>query len=121
MKTDRREGAEPSLLRLFMDSDDRVVWVLLLLSAGISVLVLNGNGVSGAAGGLATDLLAVGYGHAVPTDAPNLDYARSLVKWLTSPIGQAVVATTISDAVRVPEISALERRFYEDRFGRAEP
>jgi AcrR family transcriptional regulator len=49
------------------------------------------------------------------------EYARSLVRWLTSPIGQAVVATTISDAVRVPEIGVLERRFYDDRFQRAEP
>jgi LytR cell envelope-related transcriptional attenuator len=45
----------------------------------ISVLVLNGNGVSGAAGGVATRLLARGYRHAVPTDAPNLAYSRSLV------------------------------------------
>ncbi|HET9116149.1 MAG TPA: LytR C-terminal domain-containing protein [Gaiellaceae bacterium] len=45
----------------------------------ISVLVLNGNGIGGAAGGLASALLARGYRHAVPTDAPNLDYARSLV------------------------------------------
>ena len=45
----------------------------------ISVLVLNGNGVSGAAGGEATDLLARGYRHAVPADAPSLQYARSLV------------------------------------------
>ncbi len=49
------------------------------------------------------------------------DYARSLISWLTSPIGQAVVATTISDAVRTPEIGALERRFYQERFVRAEP
>ena len=47
--------------------------------ARISVLVLNGNGVSGAAGGLATHLLARGYRHAIPADAPSLDYARSLV------------------------------------------
>jgi hypothetical protein len=47
--------------------------------ARISVLVLNGNGVGGAAGGLASDLLARGYRHAIPTDAPNLDYTRSLV------------------------------------------
>jgi LytR cell envelope-related transcriptional attenuator len=45
----------------------------------VSVLVLNGNGVSGAAGTVATDLLARGYRHAVPTDAPSLAYARSLV------------------------------------------
>jgi hypothetical protein len=45
----------------------------------ISVLVLNGNGVGGAAGDEATTLLARGYRHAIPTDAPSLDYTRSLV------------------------------------------
>jgi hypothetical protein len=44
-----------------------------------SVLVLNGNGVEGAAGTTATRLLGAGYRHAIPTDAPNLAYARSLV------------------------------------------
>ena len=45
----------------------------------ISVLVLNGNGVEGAAGTTATRLAGAGYRHAIPTDAPNLAYARSLV------------------------------------------
>jgi LytR cell envelope-related transcriptional attenuator len=45
----------------------------------ISVLVLNGNGISGAAGGEATQVLAQGYRHAIPGDAPSLDYARSIV------------------------------------------
>jgi hypothetical protein len=45
----------------------------------ISVLVLNGNGVAHAAGTAATALLARGYRHAIPSDAPSLDYARSLV------------------------------------------
>ena len=45
----------------------------------VSVLVLNGDGVSGAAGGEATRLLGRGYRHAIPTDAPSLGYARSLV------------------------------------------
>ena len=45
----------------------------------ISVLVLNGNGVSGAAGTTATAILARGYSHAIPSDAPQLDYARSVV------------------------------------------
>lgn len=45
----------------------------------LSVLVLNGNGVEGAAGTTATKLLDAGYGHTIPADAPNLDYARSLV------------------------------------------
>ena len=41
--------------------------------------MLNGNGVGGAAGDEATTLLARGYRHAIPTDAPSLDYTRSLV------------------------------------------
>jgi hypothetical protein len=45
----------------------------------ISVLVLNGNGISGAAGTVATRLLAHGYRHAAATDAPRSDYARSVV------------------------------------------
>jgi hypothetical protein len=45
----------------------------------ISVLVLNGNGVEGAAGTTATRLLGAGYRHATPADASNLAYARSLV------------------------------------------
>jgi len=44
----------------------------------ISVLVLNGNGVSGAAGAEATQLLRKGYRHAVPSDAPST-YAQSVV------------------------------------------
>jgi LytR cell envelope-related transcriptional attenuator len=44
----------------------------------ISVLVLNGNGVSGAAGSEATQLLGKGYRHAVPSDAPST-YAQSVV------------------------------------------
>jgi hypothetical protein len=43
----------------------------------VSVLVLNGNGVSGAAGTEATQLLARGYRHAVPSDAPTT-YAQSV-------------------------------------------
>ena len=44
----------------------------------ISVLVLNGNGVSGAAGTEATQLLARGYRHSVPADAQST-YAQSVV------------------------------------------
>ena len=44
----------------------------------ISVLVLNGNGVSGAAGAEATRLLRQGYRRAVPADAPST-YAQSVV------------------------------------------
>jgi hypothetical protein len=44
-----------------------------------SVLVLNGNGVSGAAGTEAAAILSRGYAHAIPTDASSNAYARSLV------------------------------------------
>jgi hypothetical protein len=44
----------------------------------VSVLVLNGNGVSGAAGTEAAQVLARGYHHAVPADAPST-YAQSVV------------------------------------------
>ena len=45
----------------------------------VSVLVLNGNGVTGAAGREASTLLHHGYRAATSADAPNHDYARSLV------------------------------------------
>ena len=47
--------------------------------SAVSVLVLNGNGVQGAAGRTATKLLGAGYRHAIPTDAPSSGYAHSLV------------------------------------------
>jgi hypothetical protein len=43
-----------------------------------SVLVLNGNGISGAAGTEASQLLSAGYRHATATDAPQT-YTNSLV------------------------------------------
>ncbi len=45
----------------------------------VSVLVLNGNGVAHAAGDAATRLLARGYRSATATNAPNHDYAASMV------------------------------------------
>jgi hypothetical protein len=45
----------------------------------LSVLVLNGNGVSGAAGTEATRLEARGYRSAIPADASTENYAQSLV------------------------------------------
>jgi len=45
----------------------------------VSVLVLNGNGVTGAAGREATRLLRRGYRRTTSADAPNHDYARSIV------------------------------------------
>jgi LytR cell envelope-related transcriptional attenuator len=47
--------------------------------ARVSVLVLNGNGVTGAAGREAARLLRKGYRRTTSADAPNHDYARSIV------------------------------------------
>ena len=44
-----------------------------------SVLVLNGNGIAGAASGIADRLLARGYRDATATDAQVTTYARSIV------------------------------------------
>lgn len=56
---------------------------------------------------------------AVETDLR--EHARSLIRWLTSPTGAAIVAAAFSDAARAPEIAGLKRRFFEDRFRRMEP
>jgi LytR cell envelope-related transcriptional attenuator len=71
------------------------------------VLVLNGNGVSGAAGGEATGLLARGYRHAIPTDAPNLDYVRSVV--LFRP-GWGREAERLAHDARIPTVAPLDGR-----------
>jgi hypothetical protein len=57
--------------------------------SAISVLVLNGNGVNGAAGDLATALLGHGYLHAIATDAQSHDYGRSLVLFRRGFAGEA--------------------------------
>jgi AcrR family transcriptional regulator len=57
--------------------------------------------------------------HDIGTDLR--EYARSLVTWLNSPIGKAVLAATLSDAARTPEIANVKHRFFEDRFQRAKP
>ena len=73
----------------------------------ISVLVLNGDGISGAAGNEATALLARGYRHAVPSDAPSLDYPRSLV--LFRP-GWQREAERLARDVRIPTVAPLDGR-----------
>ncbi|MGZ4339665.1 MAG: LytR C-terminal domain-containing protein [Gaiellaceae bacterium] len=73
----------------------------------ISVLVLNGNGVSGAAGTVATNILARGYRHAIPTDAPSLNYVRSLV--LFRPGWQREAERLGRDA-RIPTVAPLDGR-----------
>jgi AcrR family transcriptional regulator len=47
--------------------------------------------------------------------------ARSFVKLMNSPTGGAILAATLSDAGRIPEIAAAKHRFFEDRFRRARP
>ena len=71
----------------------------------ISVLVLNGNGRSGAAGTAATSILARGYRHAIPTDAPQANYVRSLV--LFRPGGQPEAERLGRDA-KIPTVAPLD-------------
>ena len=73
----------------------------------ISVLVLNGNGVSGAAGSEAASILAWGYRHAIPTDAPSVDYARSLVLYRP---GWQREAERLAREVRIPTVATLDGR-----------
>ena len=75
--------------------------------ARISVLVLNGDGVSGAAGTEATEIRARGYRHAIPTDAPNLNYVRSLV--LFRP-GWQREAERLGRDSRIPTVAPLDGR-----------
>jgi hypothetical protein len=73
----------------------------------ISVLVLNGNGIEGAAGTEASAVLALGYRHAIPGDAPSLDYARSLV--LFRP-GWQQEAERLGREARIPTVAPLDGR-----------
>ena len=73
----------------------------------ISVLVLNGDGVSGAAGTAATRLLARGYRHAIPSDAPRLDYVRSLVLYRP---GWQQEAERLGRDSRIPTVAPLDGR-----------
>jgi hypothetical protein len=50
--------------------------------AKLSVLVLNGNGVRGAAGAQAVSLQSIGYGSSRSENAPRHDYARSMVLYV---------------------------------------
>jgi AcrR family transcriptional regulator len=47
--------------------------------------------------------------------------ARSLVRFLASPLGQAVTAVMLSDAGRIPEVADAQRRRFEERYRQAEP
>jgi LytR cell envelope-related transcriptional attenuator len=71
----------------------------------ISVLVLNGNGVAHVAGNTATRLLARGYRHAFPSNAPSLEYARSVV--LFRPGWQREAKRLTRDA-KIPTVAPLD-------------
>ncbi|MBM7442745.1 TetR/AcrR family transcriptional regulator [Streptomyces sp. HB132] len=47
--------------------------------------------------------------------------ARSLVATMTTPAGRALLATVLSDAVRVPRLAEVKHALFVDRFRRAEP
>lgn len=49
------------------------------------------------------------------------ELARGLVRWLSSPPGEAIVSTMVSDAGRLPEIEQARRDFYAHRFREAGP
>ena len=80
---------------------------VLALALGLAACGGGGNGIEGAAGGAATDLLARGYRHAVPSDAPNLDYARSLV--LFRPGWQREAKRLAQDS-RIPAVAPFDGR-----------
>jgi LytR cell envelope-related transcriptional attenuator len=75
--------------------------------SSISVLVLNGNGISGAAGNEATSIIAWGYRHAIPADAPGPGYARSLVLYRP---GWQREADRLAREVRIPTVGTLDGR-----------
>jgi hypothetical protein len=55
----------------------------------LSVLVLNGNGINGAAGAEAVNLQTIGYGSSRSEDAPRHDYARSMVLYVPGYVQEA--------------------------------
>jgi hypothetical protein len=61
----------------------------LRLRTKLSVLVLNGNGINGAAGSEATSLQTLGYGSSRSEDAPRHDYARSMVLYVPGYVQEA--------------------------------
>jgi LytR cell envelope-related transcriptional attenuator len=71
----------------------------------ISVLVLNGNGVAHLAGNTAVQLLARGYRHAIPSNAPSLEYARSLVLFRR---GWQPEAERLARDAKIPTVAPLD-------------
>ena len=73
--SETRPGSDPGRIQKRQSSARAV----LRPRAATSVLVLNGNGRAGAAGGVSSRLLADGYRRAPATNAQVMTYARSLV------------------------------------------
>ena len=71
----------------------------------ISVLVLNGNGIAHVAGEEASRLLARGYRHAFPSNAPSLEYARSLVLFRR---GWEPEAQRLARDAKIPTVAPLD-------------
>jgi LytR cell envelope-related transcriptional attenuator len=71
----------------------------------ISVLVLNGNGIAHVAGIEASRLLARGYRHAIPSNAPSLAYARSLVLFRR---GWEPEARRLARDAKIPTVAPLD-------------
>ncbi|MCX5395271.1 TetR/AcrR family transcriptional regulator [Streptomyces sp. NBC_00094] len=47
--------------------------------------------------------------------------ARSLIATMTTQAGRALLATVLSDAVRIPQLAEVKHTLFNDRFRRAEP
>jgi hypothetical protein len=71
----------------------------------LSVLVLNGNGVNGAAGSEATSLQTLGYGSSRSEDAARHDYARSMVLYVP---GYAQEARRLARDTRVGIVAPID-------------
>jgi len=71
----------------------------------LSVVVLNGNNVNGAAGAEAVRLQSLGYGSSRSEDAPRHDYARSMVLYLP---GYAKEARRLGHDARVRLIAPVD-------------
>jgi hypothetical protein len=102
-----RTRTEPGLARVPKRQATAPPQALLRPRASISVLILNGNGVSGAAGNEATSVVAWGYRHAIPADASSSDYARSLVLYRPGWQGEA---ERLAREVRIPTVATLDGR-----------
>lgn len=77
----------------------------LRVRARLSVLVLNGNGITGAAGSEAVSLSTLGYGASRSENAPRHDYARSMVMYVP---GYAPEARRLARDARVRLVAPVD-------------